>query len=672
MKKRISYRPDIDGLRGIAVLLVVFFHLEKILIGSKIFQGGYLGVDIFFVISGYLISYIIFDELKNSNSFSFVDFYLKRIKRILPVLCLVILSSILCSYFLFITEKFNFLIDSANSSLFFYSNIFFWKGLSSYYAEESINIPLLHTWSLGVEEQFYILFPLLFFFIFFYFKKRFLNIIFFIILFSFILSLYGSFQYPNANFYLLPSRLWEILSGSVLAYFEIFEKKKNNFHNAKKYLVISCLILLILSFKIADNFSYHPSFVTLIPVLSTICIIYFYRKNFFIYKILSSKLLVYIGLISYSLYLWHYPIFVFFNHLNLFFKNIYLISFFLLFFTILISSISYHLIEKPFRNGKYNFKKLIIFIFFILTTVVYIKFRGIDNQKFINKFGSEVMIAMNNNKQVINCYEIIGDNFCSLGKKQAFNQTDVVMLGDSVLVKLVNKLNDNLPKERFRVINLSKGGSLYAPFGKYINLKNGKDRISSKEDFERTQFLNETKNDKIIIIGAKYRQHLNDFTYIYVNELNKKPSFLELYFNKSELFKKGLIDSKKDFINNLEHLLNDNKIILIYPFPEFSNHFVQAYYSKKLIELLKFKTKTLDIDFNEYLDKNYEVLKLLDKINHKNLYKIYPHDLFCKKGKCSFIKNDKILYYDQIHLTEAGAELINKKIIETIGIIQKN
>ena len=166
MVNRIKYRPDIDGLRGIAVLLVVFYHFEKIFLNTKFFQGGFVGVDIFFVISGYLITSILFNELKISKKISFKDFYIRRIKRILPVLSLVILFTLIITYFLFIPEKFTFTVKSANSSWFFFSNIFFWKQLSTYHAEESTNIPLLHTWSLSVEEQFYILFPIFIFLLF--------------------------------------------------------------------------------------------------------------------------------------------------------------------------------------------------------------------------------------------------------------------------------------------------------------------------------------------------------------------------------------------------------------------------------------------------------------------------------------------------------------------------
>ena len=171
MNNGVKYRPDIEGLRGIAVLLVFFYHFEKVFLKSTFLQGGFIGVDIFFVVSGYLISYLIFNELKNTNNFSFKNFYLRRIKRILPVLALVIFFSTIISYILFIPEKFIFSKNSAISSWFFLSNIFFWKRLSTYHAEESTNLPLLHTWSLAVEEQFYIFFPILIFLIFIYFKK---------------------------------------------------------------------------------------------------------------------------------------------------------------------------------------------------------------------------------------------------------------------------------------------------------------------------------------------------------------------------------------------------------------------------------------------------------------------------------------------------------------------
>ena len=189
--------------------------------------------------------------------------------------------------------------------------------MSTYHAEESTNLPLLHTWSLAVEEQFYIFFPILIFLIFIYFKKGILFSIISVIIVGILTSTFASFTYPNANFYLLPSRVWEILFGSLIAYFQVFKDKKFYLTIYSKLLILISLILIILFSFLANDQTYHPSFNINTCFIYSLFNLFLWRENFFVNKFLVSKILVYFGLISYSLYLWHHPIFVFTKKLNL-------------------------------------------------------------------------------------------------------------------------------------------------------------------------------------------------------------------------------------------------------------------------------------------------------------------------------------------------------------------
>lgn len=673
MEKKLKYRPNIDGLRGIAVLLVLLYHFEKVFFNTNYFQGGYIGVDIFFVISGYLISTIIFTELKTTSNFSFKNFYIRRAKRILPVLGIVLIFSLILSFFLFIPEKFDITFGSATSSWFFFSNFFFWKQLSTYHAEESINLPLLHTWSLSVEEQFYILFPLLILIIFFYLNKRILPILISVIIISLFISTYASVNYSNANFYLLPSRVWEILLGSLISYYEIFKNKKFEMDETKKKYVFLGFFSIILFSFIANDKTLHPSLITIIPVLSAFVIIcYSENDNFFIYKILSSKFLVYFGLISYSLYLWHYPILVFSNTLNLDTNNLYFFYILIFIIILLISISSYHLIEKPFRRGEYNIRSLISLLIIFSISTIFLNFKNFTN---LNHFSKNDMLtaSFKNYQEKIKCSEIISKHgFCYL-KKGESDQTEIVMLGDSVLNRLVIDLNEKLPDEKYNIINLSRGGSLYTPYGKYININSGKDRVSETQDIDRSIYLKKSSKKKIIIIGAKYRQHMRDYSYIYLNGLSQKIDFLELIFSKEELFQEGIKNIKKDFEKTIKKLLKDNIVILIYPFPEFPKHFIQTLYSTNYIKknFSYLNTKSLQIEFSDFLEDNSEIINFLNNLEDKNLYKIYPSNLFCDEYKCTFLDKDQPLYYDQIHLTKLGASRVNKKIIEVIKKIDK-
>ena len=213
------YKPEIDGLRALAVIGVIFYH-------SELLPGGFLGVDIFFVISGYLITSIIYKEYLNEKKFSFTNFYQKRIRRLLPALFFVILISSIVAYNFLLPSFFKEYVYSIIFSFFFSSNIYFHYEGQSYGANILSIKPFLHTWSLAIEEQFYLIFPLFFIIIAKFYFKNISLIIILVALISIIFSISIGNSHPSFNFYMLPSRAWELLAGSVLA---ILHAKKKEF-----------------------------------------------------------------------------------------------------------------------------------------------------------------------------------------------------------------------------------------------------------------------------------------------------------------------------------------------------------------------------------------------------------------------------------------------------------
>ena len=203
---KINYRPEIDGLRAIAVVSVIFYHAQITFKNYQFFKGGYIGVDIFFVISGYLITTIILKELFFTNKFSFRLFYEKRIRRILPVLLLILLISIPFAFIFLMPSRLLDYSKSTLSTLGFASNIYFYFTGLEYGAESSLLKPLLHTWSLAVEEQFYILFPIFLLIIFKFFKEYLIHILIIMFVISLILADWASKNYPSLSFYFLPTR----------------------------------------------------------------------------------------------------------------------------------------------------------------------------------------------------------------------------------------------------------------------------------------------------------------------------------------------------------------------------------------------------------------------------------------------------------------------------------
>jgi peptidoglycan/LPS O-acetylase OafA/YrhL len=218
---KLTYRPEIEGLRAIAVVAVILYHAQITILGDQPFKGGFIGVDIFFVISGYLITSIILKELVATGTFSFKHFYERRIRRIFPILLFVMLVSLPFAWMYLLPSS---LIDFSKSILYslgFSSNFYFHYSGQQYGAESGFLKPFLHTWSLSAEEQFYILFPIVLLITFKYFRKYLIHIFILGFVISLGLADWGSRNYPSFNFYILPTRLWELLAGSILAYFEI-------------------------------------------------------------------------------------------------------------------------------------------------------------------------------------------------------------------------------------------------------------------------------------------------------------------------------------------------------------------------------------------------------------------------------------------------------------------
>lgn len=332
-----KYRSEIDGLRALAVIPVILFHA-----GIEVFSGGFVGVDVFFVISGYLITTILIDEIE-SDRFSILGFYERRARRILPALFFVTLVCILFAWVLMNPFELKEFSQSVFSSSLFASNIYFYFK-TGYFDISSELKPLLHTWSLAVEEQYYIVFPV-FLCLFWRFGK---NRIFWIIVifsaFSLMLSEWSSRNNPSANFYLASTRAWELCAGSISAFF--VQKRGVQSNNFLSFFGLSVVIASMLLY---DKNTPFPSVYALVPVVGVMLLIVFGDKKTFVARLLSAKLFVSVGLISYSAYLWHQPVLAF---LRIFFLRE--LSFYegaaAVILTMFLAYITCAFIENPFRK----------------------------------------------------------------------------------------------------------------------------------------------------------------------------------------------------------------------------------------------------------------------------------------------------------------------------------
>jgi len=356
-----KYRREVDGLRALAVIPVMLYHA-----GFKSFSGGFVGVDVFFVISGYLITYIILSE-KESGTFSLINFYERRARRILPALFFVMLMCIPVAWVLLLPNDLNNFSKSLVSVCLFISNILFWRGGG--YFEDAVELnPLIHTWSLSVEEQYYVLFPI-FISIFWKFGKRTLFALLAIIaIISLSVCEWGAYNNPVMTFFLLPTRGWEIAIGAFTSV--LFTKQKGDNKTLNQLFSVIGLCMILVSIFSFDKSTPFPSLYTIIPTVGASLIILFGKPSTFVGKLLGNKLFVGIGLISYSAYLWHQPLLAFIRYASIsepsqIFKG------FILIFTFALAFITWKYVELPFKNKK-QFPRDKIFKFSLYASLLFI------------------------------------------------------------------------------------------------------------------------------------------------------------------------------------------------------------------------------------------------------------------------------------------------------------
>ena len=653
----INYRPEIDGLRAISIISVVIYHTQLKLNNSVIFSGGFLGVDIFFVISGYLICSIIFKELIEKKSFSFKNFFVRRAKRILPALIFLIFVSSLVSYFILQPSALINFSKSSISSIFFSSNIFFWQIDSMYMAESQLLSPLLHTWSLSVEEQFYLFFPILIFLILKIDKKILLPLMLLLMVLSIFSTWYGSKNHIIFNFYSITSRIWELGIGSLIAYFEYFKKKKFSFSQKINEIVCFFSLIIIIYFFIFPVFpNRHPTIYTIIPIVSVSLIILLSDKTSFFKSILSNNFLVFTGLISYSLYLWHYPVLSFSRHIfiNTDFENNIILKLFLILISIILSLISYFFIEKFFRFKNKSLKTLFIFIvLFIVINIIFsiisMNSDGLKNRLKLNNFKAEYVLNnssniniqpieetykkfTNNKKKVLVVGNSTGRDFYFILKKfEDENDIEIRFLRTQIYCLIPELINnrDCSRKFDFKRKKIKKKQLKNIQDADYIILRSqwSLEDINSLKQI--ADYFNKDKSKKIIVVSSSPEFNFPSKN-SYANEVNFRNIVYYNFFNQSSLMDKIVLKYNR-FPNNEERKLLEKK------------YFLQL--SKNRISLdksLKITSSQNQIDFFDYFD------------------------LICnnKKKFCSVLtnKNFKIFSDYRGHNTFKGAEYMKEKL----------
>lgn len=597
-----TYRKEIDGLRAIAVLAGVFFHA-----GFSIFEGGYVGVDIFFVISGYLITTLIIKE-KEQGSFSVVRFYEKRIRRILPILFVSLIACLPLALMWLLPSQLATFGKALISVVLYLSNYFFASELG-YFSAAAGQQPLIHIWSLSFEEQFYLFFPLLIVLCWRFGRQHLIKILLAIAGLSFLWASWLVFNQNFAGYFSTVGRLWEILLGSLISLYSLDKKPQFSFNLKQAGSLIGLIFILLAVFTFKRK-APNPSYLTLLPTLGTALVILFATSETWVNKILSHKIMVTIGLVSYSFYLWHQPFFAFARVRFLNVGTLEMIALTLLAF--ILSLFSWKYIEQPFRDRKKTSTFLTLFL--VSATAALLLSAGwtfISQKGFVDRFPeSEKFLRRSLDEYT----EYQRNRFKQLGSKFSFSENDqkkLLIIGDSFARDFTNIIFEAGAFQNYEKISvfISKRCQIY------------KGKNCAGERLERLPDL--TKSADVIIFSSQWTpwsaEHLNES----ISSLPKKA--------KAKVF---VIGAK-----------------------EFGSYDQAVYFSGADKMKLDHKLPDEILEINQYLKNNLKAAQFVDIIS-----------LICgeeAKTCPTFAENeDTLITFDEIHMTKEGATFLGSKIFQ--------
>jgi peptidoglycan/LPS O-acetylase OafA/YrhL len=668
---KINYRPDIDGLRAIAVISVIFYHADNSFNNLKILPGGFIGVDIFFVISGFLITSIILRELNETGTFSFKNFYLRRLKRIIPVLLLVFISTFPFIWLFFVPTSFLDFSKSLISSLFFLSNYHFYFSGELYDAESSLLKPLMHTWSLSIEEQYYLIFPIILTVVFKFFRKNLFKVFVLLFLVSFVSMIFTFQKNESLAFFSFFARFWELILGGTTAI--LYYKKKNLYKFNDNIYSFLGLLLIFYSIFFYNDSTKSPYILTLLPVFGTSLVIYFNNKSGFIYKILSLKYLVFLGLISYSLYLWHYPVFAIGRTTEFFgdgvSKKLFIITF-------ILSLISYFMIEKPIKTKKFNDYKIFTLIGFFYLLLILLSLASVNGKiKAVRGDILKNLFIGNETSNLTVCKDekVNQDGYCVFNPKE--NRT-LILIGDSHMQTLEKPLLEFSNKNKFKLVILNRSTCFYF-LDLDVIIKNKLSNCTAKYQKERQKIILSQSN-ATVIMGGRTQHYLSGENFDNLegggDNTKVKGFFYKMYndpINKQSNNNVLIYNSLNKTINDLQ--TNNIKVLLVYPIPE-----VGWNVSKKLITKLAlsseglkgvFLSNPLTTSYKAFLERSNNIYKLYDNLDYENILRIYPERVLCNtliKDRCITHDESNVFYIDDDHLSYDGAKLIVNKIKDAL------
>ena len=621
------YRADIDGLRAVAVLAVVMHHLSASLV-----PGGYVGVDVFFVISGYLITSIISREMAQGR-FSFARFYERRARRIFPALFAVLAASLVAGYFLLLPSDYEATLRGTLGTLFFASNFVFWRDTGYFAATDAMINPLLHTWSLAVEEQFYVFFPVLLMLCFRCFRRHIVPIIIMCTVASLVVATLLVKSKGAAVFFLSPFRAWELLAGALLAFNVV-----PVIHTRALRELTSCVGLLAIAAAcfVYDEMTTFPGLTALAPVLGAVAIIQAGASGpNLVGRFLQWRPVVYVGLISYSLYLWHWPLIVLTRYaigmepLTPYIPVLFVAS-------LALASLSYHFIEKPFRHGvhmsrRFLFLSSAVFVSALsLTSVV-----GLMMDGFVERFTSEVVQLDKMRSSQIpfgSCDQRPAGEWCTLGRSDI--KPTMLLWGDSHLLAWAPALDKSLASQNKR--------ALFAPASgcpPLLDVDIGYMATCSLKNLAVKSYLLAHTEINTVLMSARWGASFS------------KDSPLKASANQAPA--KGSAAAGNALASTIQWLRdNKNQVVLIGPVPVYEKSVPLALALEKKMGL-----KFIPSSMEAQQLKHASFLQVIDDAKRQgdaSFRYLDPIKWMCADN-CVVMKDGVALYRDANHLSVAGA-----------------
>lgn len=637
------YRREVDGLRALAVVPVILFHA-----GFTKFSGGFIGVDIFFVISGYLITTIIISDLENGK-FSIVSFYERRARRILPALFLVMLACIPFAWYWLLPSDMQDFSESLGMVSLFVSNFLFW--LESGYFEKAAELkPLLHTWSLAVEEQFYVFFPLFLMAAWHLVKKWLVSFLAVAAAASLALTQWGLSKDPMATFFLLPTRGWELAMGAFVAFY--FSRNLDSFFTHRSNQIISFLglSLIICSIIFFNKSTPFPSLYTLIPTAGTALILMFAWPQTLVGKILASRAFVGLGLISYSAYLWHQPLFSFARHRSLTEPSPLFLSAVSM-MTLALAYLSWRFIEKPFRDRNV-IGRIRVFQFALLGSISFI-FVGLyghySNGYFFRDYLRERLTALEDKVRInYGLSSLCETEFTDAAACQTDPEPEVILWGDSFAMHLAPMLLSANPGLKLVQKTVSVCGPVLdiAPITPEYTVEWAKKCIETNDRV--IDYMRKSKTIKYAILGSIFIQYLEN--------------------NARVILRDGEIVSgekiSKDFFEKTLHEIESLGItpIIISPTPQNWQNIGECLTKSSMLNT---DVKQCDFPLPAFKGLTQNILSFLDGIE-STCRVIWLSDMICPDMICRASIDGNFIYRDTGHLSQEGSAYIGSKYSQNL------